>query len=603
MAKNMILAMIREKCREDKISQKQLCKGICDPAYLSRCIKDNIEMDKLMMDALMQRLGISTRKYSHILNNSEYEFFQLRESIRNAIKEKSVNLISSLIQQYIERLSPLRTGKKMHMQVALFFCSYELELENADYEKQLNNIKYALECTGITTEALDDPMALFSEVELILLFRYAMLLEQKGEVQVAGEVYEKLCLLCGRPPYNNGELVHIFAAVAYHLSYIYIQKGKYEQVMDIARKMLYQLSEMNKFLFSREFMELYSISEKECGIRDEAYEYCHFFELINVIMDEYYPEWNPNNYCPMFYERNIYSLKRLVRERRELRQLTREDLAKIGYCNVATIERLERGIGDVQGDIGYQLLNALGLPVEKCFFYIVTENYRMRKLFYRVDIELTAGKVELAKQYLERVKAGIDMSMAVNRQYIEYREFCIDNMDVELSAQEWINKVRSLLEITLPLDFFEKDCSGMLYGNEEALVESIATSYEKNQMAEKGIEILRKVIKNYEGTEHVSNYLAFSRKLESMLANIDEFTESDTIIEEGLKKAVNYDFVGLLIPFLYDKVWNKGEHTQEITIKDLQILECAKVLSLYTNDVYAVELIIELIDRVKKWCT
>ena len=141
----MILAMIREKCREDKITQKQLCKGICDPAYLSRCIKDNIEMDKLMMDALMQRLGISTRSYSHILNNSEYEFFQLRESIRVAIKKKEVSLISSLIQQYIEKISILRTGKKLHMQVALFFHSYELALENADYEKQLNNIKCALE--------------------------------------------------------------------------------------------------------------------------------------------------------------------------------------------------------------------------------------------------------------------------------------------------------------------------------------------------------------------------------------------------------------------------------------------------------------------------
>ena len=132
-------------------------------------------------------------------------------------------------------------------------------------------------------------MALFSEVELILLFRYAMVLEQKGETETAHEVYKKLYLLCERTPYNNGELIHVFAAVAYHLSYIYMQNGNYGQVLDVSRNMLHQLSEMNKFLFAREFMELYSICEKESGIIDETYEYCQFFELIDIIIKEYYP--------------------------------------------------------------------------------------------------------------------------------------------------------------------------------------------------------------------------------------------------------------------------------------------------------------------------
>lgn len=598
MAKNMILAMIREKCREDKISQKQLCKGICDPAYLSRCIKDNIEMDKLMMDALMQRLGISTRRYSHILNNSEYEFFRLRESIRTAIKEKEVNLISRLIQQYVEQISPLRTGKRLHMQVALFFRSYELALENVDCEKQLNNIKYALECTGITTEALDEPMALFSEVELLLFLRYGMVIEQKGEEERAREVYKKLYLLCERDPYNNGELIHVFAAVAYHLSKSYMSEGNYEQVLNLSRETLKNLSKMNKFLFAKEFMRFYSWAEKESGRLDEAFEYCHHYDSISIIIEEYYQDWNPNTYCPMFYERNIYSLKNMVRARRKLKGLTREELAEEGYCNVATIERLERGVGDTQGDIGYRLLNVLGLPIEKCFFEIITESYQMRELFSQVDKELLRGEVVLAKQYLERVKNGIDMSIAINRQYIEYKEFGIESFDKKLSEEEQINRRRSLLEITLPLVFFEKDYRGMLYGNEEALVESIATLYEKKGMAEKGIEILKKVIKNYEGTEHMSNYLSFSRQLESLLANSGEFAESNAIIEDGLRKAIEYDFVGLLIPFIYDKVWNKEKHTQEITNQELQLLACAKVLSIYADHEYATMQIRKYLDEL-----
>lgn len=583
MAKNMILAMIREKCREDKISQKQLCKGICDPAYLSRCIKDNIEMDKLMMDALMQRLGISTRRYSHILNNSEYEFFRLRESIRTAIKEKEVNLISRLIQQYVEQISPLRTGKRLHMQVALFFRSYELALENVDCEKQLNNIKYALECTGITTEALDEPMALFSEVELLLFLRYGMVIEQKGEEERAREVYKKLYLLCERDPYNNGELIHVFAAVAYHLSKSYMSEGNYEQVLNLSRETLKNLSKMNKFLFAKEFMRFYSWAEKESGRLDEAFEYCHHYDSISIIIEEYYQDWNPNTYCPMFYERNIYSLKNMVKARRKLKGLTREELAEEGYCNVATIERLERGVGDTQGDIGYRLLNVLGLPIEKCFFEIITESYQMRELFARIETELDRKEVSVAKEYLEQLKKEIDLALFVNRQCIEYNEFRIECLEHSISEEDKIVRRRDLLEITLPLKFLNEDSEGMLYGNEETLVENIAIAYEKIGQIEKGIDLLKKVIKKYKENENVSNYLRFSRELESMLANVGEFEESNKIIETGIEKTVYYDFVGLLIPFLYDKVWNKDKQNQELSHRELDILDSAWILSIYSR--------------------
>ena len=69
---NLILRLIKEQCKAERIAQKQLCYGICDPAYISRCISNNIEMDKLMLDAIMQRLGISTRSYEYILRESEY---------------------------------------------------------------------------------------------------------------------------------------------------------------------------------------------------------------------------------------------------------------------------------------------------------------------------------------------------------------------------------------------------------------------------------------------------------------------------------------------------------------------------------------------------
>lgn len=99
---NLILRLIKEKCKLDGITQKQLCYGICDAAYISRCIKNNIEMDKLMMDALMQRLGMSVRNYKYILRDSEYDYFRVREKIRMCISNHNIDEANILIKKYFE---------------------------------------------------------------------------------------------------------------------------------------------------------------------------------------------------------------------------------------------------------------------------------------------------------------------------------------------------------------------------------------------------------------------------------------------------------------------------------------------------------------------
>ena len=85
MANNMILKMIRQESKDLKISMKRLCYGICSSAYLSKCINEDLEMDKLMLEALLQRLGISTRRYTFVLRDSEYACFECREKARNHI--------------------------------------------------------------------------------------------------------------------------------------------------------------------------------------------------------------------------------------------------------------------------------------------------------------------------------------------------------------------------------------------------------------------------------------------------------------------------------------------------------------------------------------
>lgn len=230
--KNLILQMIKQKCKEDRISQKQVCFGICDPAYISRCISNDIEMDKLMLDAIMQRLGMSTRNYEYILRESEYKYFELREKIRMCIQNNQILEAKEIIKQYLDSQSTMKSAKKMHLQAALLLRSYVLAKEEADVFTQIKNVEEALCCTFPLDYMFHLENLLFSETELLLLVRKAMLLEKINKDQ-AYDMYYKIYKRQLQQPYCESEFIYIFVVVDYHLGSMCLKEQQYDLVKEI----------------------------------------------------------------------------------------------------------------------------------------------------------------------------------------------------------------------------------------------------------------------------------------------------------------------------------------------------------------------------------
>lgn len=111
---NLILHLIRKKTKSDKVPLQKLCYGICDISYISRAIANNTEIDKLILDALMQRLGISSRNYIYMLRDSEYEYFVYREQIRTCIQENRIEKAKILLETYMDMQKKIKGAKKLH---------------------------------------------------------------------------------------------------------------------------------------------------------------------------------------------------------------------------------------------------------------------------------------------------------------------------------------------------------------------------------------------------------------------------------------------------------------------------------------------------------
>lgn len=82
------------------IPQPLLCQGLCTSAQLSRIESGDRIPKKLLLEALLGRLGISAEDFEHFLDRDEYVAWQERQQIQRAILERRISDAGQAIADY-----------------------------------------------------------------------------------------------------------------------------------------------------------------------------------------------------------------------------------------------------------------------------------------------------------------------------------------------------------------------------------------------------------------------------------------------------------------------------------------------------------------------
>ena len=114
--------LIREMRKEQNLSQQVLCQGLCSKAKLSKIESDKQQASILLIEALLQRLGISERYFTFWGSDRENEFHDL--------KFKAIHfqqLRADDLKKYLQRMEELTTEEdilqKQFIQLRkAFFC-------------------------------------------------------------------------------------------------------------------------------------------------------------------------------------------------------------------------------------------------------------------------------------------------------------------------------------------------------------------------------------------------------------------------------------------------------------------------------------------------
>lgn len=158
----VVLSYYREKYG---FSLEALSGGICSTTTLSRVEAGSREIDSLMAEALLGRVGKEVTQFELLLNDEDYVMWQKRESIHAALKEKRYDEVLEGVCQYENMLTE---EQSLHWQRCLAWRVQLVEAQGVSREKI---IRLASDALAYTISNIDSGMAgqLYNPLEIRLI--------------------------------------------------------------------------------------------------------------------------------------------------------------------------------------------------------------------------------------------------------------------------------------------------------------------------------------------------------------------------------------------------------------------------------------------------
>lgn len=216
------LLYFREK---EKLSQDEVCNGICPVATLSRIETGNREYDSLITETLMSRIGKTVYKYEFVLDDTDYFYYDLRMKIEKSIKEHMISETERLIHEYEAHMPE----DKLHKQYILL-KRFQLGVQkNESQEKLILYLQDAIQITKPDEKSNGNMKQLFSTIEIEIIYQLFL-------YHVYSE--ERLDDIIGfMETYYDIEQQEIFLIPIYlKLLELYEQQKKYHALIEISQK-------------------------------------------------------------------------------------------------------------------------------------------------------------------------------------------------------------------------------------------------------------------------------------------------------------------------------------------------------------------------------
>ncbi len=467
--------------------EEKLCEGLCSTKTLRNLQNGNRNLDKLLQDEILSRLGAAAEEYIYLLDYDEYSRWKARQQILYHITWNQPDAAQRLLEDYRKHYD---TGNRLEHQ---FILSMTVQIQNllgADRNRLLVLIEEALSLTvpSWKDERLTDLILSIRELNLILEAEQCR--DDKGRPERYIEVINYL----EKTGWDSRGMAKIYPKAVYFLCRSVAKSGSLKEDsrwnrakilwycnrgIDILREnermyYLWELLGVRGALLDEMQQELLSQGErKRADSLQKIYrENMEYLWALEKIYGEFHLPKETFHYCYLYITDAVSCVNDVIRCRRKMLGMKRRELYE-NICSEKTLGRLERCENSVQKEIAAKLLERLGLSQELVRAELVTDNPEAGQLMERLRYHENRQNWLEVGRIRGKIETMADMNILNNRQVLMHCEITSQWRKGKLDKNEYHKKLLEVLEMTMPFPVFLKEGEKYLSDEEQSCVRDL----------------------------------------------------------------------------------------------------------------------------------
>ena len=555
---------------EENVSLDQLAMGLMSASQLVKIENGERPINKNIRDRLLERLGIAKELYENLLDLCDFEEWDYKKKILSAIQNKKIEDAYRLLKEY---KAHLRENDRINHQFILAMWGEVLKQEGASKEKIAECYRKAVILT------IPDAEKVWWEKRPLSVLEMNLLLETLVYGNETDDLYKYRLLMdyVDMGYYDEIMKAKIYPKIVYYYLKKQILFKEYWNVetqtenLKICEKAIDKLRDAGRTYYLVELLEI-EIQILETMPEDAVTEHLekngtdriNAKELMSMIKN-LYAEYEVPAYmqdCTYFYQQKwIFSMKDVLRTRREMFGLTQEQLCE-GICSVKSLRRAEKGQTDMQRETLKKLLNRLGLSGQMQWSRLITSDREVIRMAEELADYINDRKFSVASKQLESLKSRIDLDIPQNKQYFLEKQALLEFEQGKVTREEFVKMEKEVLECTLRAEnLYRKE---NVYLTEREII-CISNSWKGMEEKEKreSINLILRLYDNYalnNGlSQAISVYEIVTEAAVNELGNSGEHVRAEKIDRKSIKASLSCRRVWDIHYKIYDILWNEKE--------------------------------------------
>ncbi len=495
-----ILCKLRE---EMGISQTQLGQGLATPVEMSRLENGVMEMDVFLLEGLFQRLGKSVDKLELTISEGEYKLMILRAMMTEGFSDRDYELVELLLEEYA--LHP-DSSMPLHRQYRMWMEALYCYMAKGDEEACEKGLVGALEITApLWRDGFSADCRLCTQEVRIFLFLCALQLGM-GETGSVRKQLGQLMACLEKWCTDAEEKAKVYPQCAWILGKACYTEEDWDAAYDICSRGVACLAENGVLTVVDKLLEvqeacLDQMGREEEGIRVRKIRYAIAF--LYQIADVKAPEGDMLYLLLVREQKELVVDRELLKELRLSKGLSQANLSE-GICSWETLSRIEGGKRKPNKKKLHRMFQRMGMDRTRYYGYIQADDFELHEKVREIHVRWEWGDSQGAMMLTEELEEKLDMTVPVNRQFIETHKMIFAVRQGQLAGEEAVREAERILCYTM------RDYEGTVYRipfrQECVILNQIALQLRHSGRIDEAIELWGQILDRFQASEVAERY-------------------------------------------------------------------------------------------------